>query len=390
VSCNWILRLTAENARELEKLGLSTGSFAAYFVSLEAIFTVIGPMVVGAVIFWRRSDDRMAFLVSLILLTYWTGLTFPYHLLDLPRLWEASATVVVFVGEAAFILFALVFPDGHFVPRWTRWFWIWYIVAFAPFVLFPYSPLSLWQHPLLNVLVSVYVLGIIVSVQVYRYKWVSNAAQRQQTKWVALGIVAMLAGYPTFLVINLLQVGVLASLLGYTAGLVLFLVLWLTIVVAILRHRLYDIDIIINRALVYGMLTVLLAGVYDGSIILLHEVFRALPGQQSGLAIVASTLVIAALFTPIRRRIQTFIDRRFYRSKYDARKTLEAFSRKLRDETDIDALNDDLVGVVRETMQPTHVSLWLRPYLGSSKRGQAARLRKPSTRHAAPGKSGKE
>jgi hypothetical protein len=133
--------------------------------------------------------------------------------------------------------------------------------------------------------------------------------------------------------------------------------------IAILKYHLYDVDIVINRALVYGSLTVLLAAVYFGGVTVTQTIFRALTGQeeQPQLTIVVSTLVIAALFTPLRRRIQSFIDSRFYRRKYDARKTLEAFSSKLRDETDLDALSNDLVGVVRETMQPTHVSLWLRP-----------------------------
>jgi hypothetical protein len=131
--------------------------------------------------------------------------------------------------------------------------------------------------------------------------------------------------------------------------------------VAVLRYRLYDIDVIINRTLVYGSLTVILALVYFGGVAASQAIFRTLTGQGSTLAVVASTLAIAALFNPLRHRIQALIDRRFYRRKYDASKTLETFSAKLRDETDLDALNAELVGVVGETMRPAHISIWLHP-----------------------------
>jgi hypothetical protein len=282
-------------------------------------------------------------------------------LLNLPRFWEASAVAVIFIGEAAILLFFYVFPDGHFVPRWSRWVALVSIVVLGPGTLFPYASFSLWRYPVLNASVTAGVFGAIVAVQVYRYGWVSDTAQRQQTKWIVLGIVAAAAGYCTFLMLNLLQVGVLVRLLGYTAGLLLFLVLLVAIVVAVLRYRLYDIDLIINRALVYGSLTAMLVALYFGGIVVLQKIFVALTGQQSTLAVVASTLAIAALFSPLRHRIQGFVDRRFYRSKYDAANTLESFSMRLRNDTDLKALSDDLVGVVRETMQPAHVSLWLRP-----------------------------
>ncbi len=162
---------------------------------------------------------------------------------------------------------------------------------------------------------------------------------------------------------TLIQFGTPYAFVFYTGILISMLLIPLSISVAILRHRLWDIDIVINRTLVYGTLTASLALVYFGGVAAAETIFRNLTGQeeQPQLIIVISALVIAALFNPLRRRIQSFIDRRFYRRKYDARKTLEAFSAKIRDEADLDALSDDLVGVVKETMQPTHVSLWLRP-----------------------------
>jgi len=179
----------------------------------------------------------------------------------------------------------------------------------------------------------------------------SRGVERQQMKWFVYAVALMLL-VPTE--------GFLPGTFGSVALGAVLIGLPTAIGIAVLRHRLYEIDLIINRTLVYGTLTATLVALYLGGIILLQRVFVTLTGEKSTLAVVASTLVIAALFNPLRRRIQSFIDRRFYRRKYDARKTLEAFSARLRDETDLETLNAHLVGVVAETMQPAHVSLWLR------------------------------
>jgi hypothetical protein len=179
--------------------------------------------------------------------------------------------------------------------------------------------------------------------------------ERQQIKWFASAAALTLA----WIIVGEEQSGEIVAL----SGLLVIASIPVATGIAILRYRLYDIDRIINRTLVYGVLTGILVLVYFGGVAASEAIFRALTGQeqQPQIAVVVSTLVIAALFTPLRRRIQRLIDRRFYTRKYDARKTLEAFSVQLREETDLEALSEDLVGVIRETMQPAHVSLWLRP-----------------------------
>jgi hypothetical protein len=204
--------------------------------------------------------------------------------------------------------------------------------------------------------------------QLYRYARISDRTQRQQTKWVVFGVAIAIAGALTTIftvgaAVDLPSEDVGPKMLSMLLMDAFMLFIPLSIGVAVLRARLFDIDVIINRTLVYGSLTAILALVYFGGVTMTQSVLQTLTGQEElpQLAIVASTLVIATLFNPLRRRIQSFIDRRFYRSKYDAGKTLEGFSARLRDETDLEALHDDLVGVVRETMQPASVSLWLRP-----------------------------
>ena len=190
-----------------------------------------------------------------------------------------------------------------------------------------------------------------------RVGWV----ERQQIKWFAYttavaicGIIFKNSVYPAVGVRWVWWAGFVLTVVGLAGNPI-------GMGVAILRYRLYGIDVLINRTLVYGSLTAVLALVYVGSVVLLQGAFRALTVQESQLAVVASTLAIAGLFIPVRRRMQSFVDRRFYRRKYDATKTLEAFGAKLRDETDLDAVSGDLVGVIQDTMQPAHVSLWLRP-----------------------------
>jgi Na+-transporting NADH:ubiquinone oxidoreductase subunit NqrE len=190
----------------------------------------------------------------------------------------------------------------------------------------------------------------------------TRGIEHQQIKWPAF--VAVMAAVGSILYDTAISEAIGLRWLewaGYVVVVAALVSFPISVGIAIVRYRLYDIDRIINRTLVYGALTVVLVAVYFGGIVVMQRTFVALTGQKSTLAVVASTLLIAALFTPLRKRTQRFIDRSFYRSKYDAAKTLEGFSMKLRDETDLEALSEDLVGVVRETMQPAHVSLWLRP-----------------------------
>jgi hypothetical protein len=277
----------------------------------------------------------------------------------------------------------LVFPTGRLLSsRWRVVAWVG-VCGFSvglpssALVPGPFEKDSLFDNPFgvdaailgpLNVvgltLILAALLGAILSLVMRLVR--SRGEERQQIKWfVAAAVLGFFALFGVTVVSSLLPEGpILGGLVDPLAKLLWIIVpasLPIAVGIAVLRYRLYEIDLLINRALVYGSLTVLLAGVYEGSIVLLQKAFRAFTGQQSGLAIVVSTLLIAALFTPFRRLIQSFIDRRFYRSKYDAKKTLGSFSTKLRDEKDLGPLTDDLVDVVRETMQPEHVSLWLRP-----------------------------
>ena len=350
----------------LAELGLSTGFYAAYLLALVVVLSA-ACFVVATVIFWRRSDEPMALFVAMLLVLL--GATFSGSvgaLGGLNPIWEWLSSVLNALSLASVFLFFYLFPDGNFVPRWTRWLAVLLLAYVVPPSLFPASPLSPENWSALPY--TLFLLGLLLTgifAQVHRYRRVSTPLQRQQTKWVVFGFAAALAGYVGVISLQVifpsLEPGTLADFFGATAALCFMLLIPLSISIAILRYRLYDIDVVINRTLVYGSLTILLGATYYGSVVVLQQLFRALTGQESSLVVVASTLAIAALFVPLRRRIQAFIDRLFYRRKYDAAKILAVFSAKLREETDLDALSDEVVAVVRETMQPAHVSLWLRP-----------------------------
>lgn len=358
--------LTPEGARELEGSGISRGFYAAYQgVGIETVFTLVC-FAVAAVIFLRRSDDRMALFASFVLLIFGgAGAAGTMRALAEahPAFWFPT-TLLDYVSQVCFGILFYLFPDGRFVPRWTRWLAVASVLYWVPATFLPES----FQESSFNVVFFAFLLSLVVA-QVYRYRRVSTPEQRQQTKWVVFGFAVALAGFTAMLLLagvvpTFRDAGPLVVMVFSTLIYGFLLLIPLSIGVAILRSRLYDIDVVINRAIVYGLLTVALVLIYVGAVVGLQYALRALTGQGSQLAVVASTLAIAALFNPLRRRIQGFIDRLFYRRKYDAAKTLEAFSAKLREETDLEALNGELVAVVRETVQPEHVSLWLAPASG--------------------------
>src|SRR3712207_4860085 len=287
------------------------------------------------------------------------------------------------------IYLILLFPDGKLPSRrWRPLAWFSGAVMVLASVALTLSPGPLPDHPGVRnpfglegypmlaqvlpgviALLPICILASAVSL-FWRYRH-SGGEVRQQIKWVAFAASFVGVMYLSAIVIGFfapeasLGSGDVSALGDILLDAVLLSYAGVPIAVgfAVLKYRLYDIDVVINRTLVYGALTAALALVYFGGVATTQVIFHALTGQeqQPQLAIVVSTFVIAALFNPLRRRVQAFVDRRFYRRKYDAAKTLEAFLAKLREETDLDALNEELISVVRETMQPEHVSLWLRP-----------------------------
>ncbi len=360
-------------------------------VALAAL--VMAFSTVGALIVARRPANGVGWILCAAGLSIgFTTLASGYAVLSLaassglPAMeWAAWFAYWIWIpGVGPAMTFGLLlFPDGRLPSRRWRVVGLLAVIALATLAFgSAFTPGPLSDYPEVNnplglaplegsvledggvgwVLLSASVVISAVSL-VVRYRG-ATGEERQQIKWLVFAGALVAVGWAASGVAQDAAsgsgaLGALSLLLGITS----LLSIPAAVGIAILRHSLYDIDLVINRALVYGALTASLALLYFGGVTATQAVVRTLTDQeqQPQLAIVASTLVIAALFNPLRRRIQTYIDRRFYRRKYDARKTLEAFSSKLREETNLNALSADLVGAVRETMQPAHVSLWLRP-----------------------------
>jgi hypothetical protein len=312
----------------------------------------------------------MALLFSILFITF-PGTVIFGTLAQFHPAWKTVRALTDSLSSLLIILL-FIFPDGRFVPRWTRW------------VALGYAGIQLWRlfqpplykrDPFIFVLPLLLCIILIILSQIYRYRRVSAPSERQQTKWVVYGLAIGFTPLLVYLLVFLSnpefrQPGALAMaffLIGNVLWTFSLVSLYLSVTLAILHSHLWDIDVIVRKTLIYGALTATLALVFFGGVVLLQQVIGRISGtQNSPLAIVISTLLIAALFTPLRRRIQNDIDRRFFRRKYNAQKTLESFAASVRDDVELEDLTGRLLGVVEETLQPENVSLWLKPAPGRS------------------------
>jgi hypothetical protein len=363
------MAISSAEVEILHSWGLSTQTYAA-FMTGGAVVTVAFYWLLGGLLLWRQGATRIGLSVSLVLLVI------PIVLIS------DSGTVYVSIpgllipwvflsalGRIFMLLFIYLFPNGRIYPRWaiiSLYAAILITVISTVLEISGFGPFSSVQVPLL---LATFALGFLGGIfQILRYLRSSTPVERQQTKWALLGIIILILSIPIWILffgggLNLSpgEPRLLGSLSGWLLGLLLVAALPVTISIAILRYRLWDIDVIIRRTLQYALLTGLLVLVYFGSVVLLQSLFETLTGQQSPIVIVVSTLIIAALFNPLRLRVQTFIDRRFFRSKYDAEKTLANFATIARDEVELEQLTEQLLSVVQETMHPEQVNLWLQP-----------------------------
>jgi hypothetical protein len=367
-------------------LPLSHSDVTLLYYLVETTLVAVGYSTVGAIVASRMPDSTIGWLFCTIGLFFgvihFSGEYAMYTLVAVPGslpAGEVAAWIFTWIwvpGLGLIVFLLLLFPDGRLPGALWRWVARLTVGAvLAGVILAAFSPGAVLGQPFENPLGIKGLPSASKTVEAFMYVLVLVGAssmlarlrhavrvERQQIKWFAYASTVSISGvilkntiFPALGGAWVWPVGLMLTIVGLAGS-------PFALGIAILRYRLYEIDLLINRTLVYGSLTAMLALMYFGGVTATQAIFQALTSQeqQPQLAIVVSTQVIAALFNPLRHRIQAIIDRRFYRGKYDAAKTLQAFSAKLRDETNLDALREDLVGVVRETMQPAHVSLWLR------------------------------
>ncbi len=361
-------QLHSSDAAALAQAGLSLPAYALYTIALYTVFNAACWAVAGLLI-WRRANDATAVLAALALVAQ--GVSVGLTDSTLPNGWDYGLTLILLVWFTSLIYLLFLFPDGRFVPRWTRWAFapwvIWFLLGVVYiFVALDSLPDLFWQV-MVGLIFGTFVLGGVA--QLYRYRRVSTRVQRQQTKWVVAGFAVYISAellyvfYTGVLQPALgLPVGGLAQAMGYTALDVAWqLVIPLAIGGAVLRYRLWDIDLVIRRTLLYSTLTALLAAAYFGSVALLQNAAAVVTGErQSALVTVLSTLLIAALFAPVRLAVQRFIDRRFFRRRYDAARALAEFAATIKDDADLEELSAELLDAVKASMEPEHATLWVR------------------------------
>ncbi len=340
--------IPAQMQQLLSAMGLSVSEFN----TVNTIFNVLTSAIwygVGFFIFWRRSDDWLALLAAFVLVMFnvgpWSNNNAPSVLALAYPAFALPLGLISFLWDSALGVFLLLFPGGRLVPRWMGLILLLYLIsAFLGSFPTPSSTFDANGPAWLGLPFILVIYGSIVYSQIYRYRRVSTPAQRQQTKWVVLGVavaIAVIIGILAFTFLipsNANSYSFVDFLVTFIIWPAALLLIPLSIGFSILRYRLYDIDLLINRTLVYGTLTVSLAAVYFGLIFGLQALFQGMFHQNNSVAIVVSTLVIAALFRPLRHRIQAIIDHRFYRRKYDAAKTMAAFNATLRNEVDLTAV----------------------------------------------------
>lgn len=360
----------------LDQMGISA-RFYATLILLVLVAFAIYCIAIAILIVRRKFNDWLVLLMSLSYITYGTGFYYLYWfppLVDWPTPLDFIARFLYyFCGIFLYVVFFYVFPDGRFVPRWTRWL-VAIIVAWGIYLIVYFE-----DNPFVNsasgctplgIAATLTILSSVVAVQVYRFLFSSTPEQRQQTKWVIFGfstaiILTVAINLPRLVNPSLAQSNPSMPaylLLSIVFGVIFAMIGLLSIAIAILRYQLWNIDQLIRRTLVYGLLTGSLGFIYFASVVFFQSGLQIITGRRinSSVITVISTLAIATLFNPLRRRIQAFIDRRFYRQKYDAQKTLPDFSALMRDEVNLDHLSVSLLDAVQETVQPEHASLWLR------------------------------